>query len=78
MIVHVYRNRPDDRRTRTDLHFCHACGGWYGVPHAMSHCQTQGIAGRPGQCACRFCCEADGRPIQGRYGLVTKAKAWQP
>lgn len=81
MRVHVYRNRPDDKRSRGELHFCSACNGWYGVPHSDSHCSTEGTAAwgsTRSACACRYCCEATGRPVQGRYGFFTEAKRWQP
>ena len=80
MKVYVYRNRDDDRRGPADLHFCKACGGWYGVPHTGSHCRDRrdsGILGR-GSCACRFCTEATGRRVPGRYGFFTEARKWQP
>ena len=78
MRVHVYRNRPDDRRTKSELHFCLACEGWYGVPHDDSHCQ-QRVARLPvHNCACRFCREYAGRPVEGDYGFWTEAKRWQP
>lgn len=77
--VHVYRNRSDDNRSADELYYCDACTGWYGVQHDTNHCQSGGKANwRPQQCACRFCCEATGRPIQGGYGLITRARRWQP
>ena len=51
--------------------YCEACDGYYGVPHIGNHCQDgQPSKYRPEQCACRPCCEASGRPIQGAYGLL--------
>lgn len=68
-MTHVYRNRSDDRRPLDELHYCSSCDGWYGVPHGGSHCQTGSTARwRPEACACRFCCEATGRPVQGASG----------
>ena len=80
MRVHVYRNRPNDLRPRSELTFCETCGGWYGVPHTGSHCQ-QGVPNVPSGeqgCACRSCREATGQPIEGRYGFFSNAKGWQP
>jgi hypothetical protein len=79
--VHVYRNRDDDRREPDELYYCASCTGWYGVPHTDSHCQQRrpgGLGSRENACACRFCSEATGRPIEGRYGIFTEAKKWQP
>lgn len=77
--MHVYRNREDDRRTRSELHYCSACDGWYGVPHDRSHCQEGGGPGwKPETCACRVCCEFVGRPIEGPFGFFTSAQRWQP
>lgn len=77
--VHVYRNRPDDDRLRDSLVFCDACGGWYGVPHDGSHCQSGGTAKfLPSQCACAFCRRSVGRRIEGTFGFFTTAKEWQP
>lgn len=76
--VHVYRNRADDNRQRHDLVFCHHCNGWYGVPHTGSHCNqhTADPRSKPGHCACRFCCQRDGRPIEGRHGTITADPYW--
>lgn len=81
MKVHVYRNRRDDRRLRSELHFCIPCGGWYGVPHDNSHCQQRKTAVwgfTISACACRFCREESGRPVEGSYGFFTEATRWQP
>jgi hypothetical protein len=77
--VHVYRNRRDDVRGREALHFCRSCGGWYGVPHTGSHCQrgatdTWAVT----RCACRFCREAAGLPVEGSFGFTTSEQEWQP
>lgn len=79
MEVHVYRNRADDHRTASELHFCVACLGWYGVPHMGSHCQ-QGIvaAWRSNHCACAWCRSWNDKPVQGTYGFFTEAEEWQP
>lgn len=79
MRVHVYRNRQDDDRTRDELQYCYWCGGWYGVSHVGCHCNKRSIATfNPKDCACRFCCQYTGRPIQGRYGFFTISSEWQP
>lgn len=79
MRVHIYRNRQDDHRTKSELHFCIPCGGWYGVPHEFSHCQER-VSAHLGadMCACRFCCEQTGRPVEGPFGFFSSAKRWQP
>ena len=77
--VHVYRNNLDDKRGPDELHFCHQCEGWYGVPHEGSHCQRRLSAWWPkGTCACRFCRIRDELPIAGDYGFFTEAAKWQP
>lgn len=78
MKVFVYRNRSDDLRTRSELVFCEPCGGWYGVPHDMSHCQQQMPETKPRQCACRFCRETSGLPVEGSFGFWSSAQRWQP
>ena len=65
----VYRNRADDDRTPDQLYYCRKCGGYYGVPHEFSHCQREETATwLADQCACRFCREATGKPIEGAFG----------
>ena len=77
MKVHIYRNRPDD--FRDDRYFCTPCGGWYGVPHDDNHCQQRRPAmWNPEFCACRFCRESQGAPVEGDYGWFTESAAWQP
>ena len=66
----IYRNRSDDNRPVEALHFCRSCGGYYGVPHTNSHCKKGTTAPwRPQDCACRFCKQAMGDPIQGAFGV---------
>jgi hypothetical protein len=77
-MIFVYRNREDDKRGPDKLHFCAACGGWYGVPHTNSHCQTGTPALFPQNCACRFCKEETNQRIEGTWGFWTGIKEWQP
>lgn len=74
--VHIYRNRPDDIRPRGQMHFCRKCGGWYGVPHDNNHCQrgTYASGWRSESCACRFCREKAGRPVEGDYGVFHRSE----
>jgi hypothetical protein len=72
---HVYRNRSDDGRTSAEMVYCKACDGFYGVPHDYSHCQDKTIRHWNSQgCACRFCREANGKPIQGTHGYFVAGR----
>ena len=75
----VYRNRPDDRRRPSEMHFCSHCNGWYGVSHDNSHCQQdRALDYGARDCACRFCREAYNKPVTGDFGFFTAAEEWQP
>src|SRR6478735_11389822 len=74
----VYRNRPDDRRRPSEMHFCSHCNGWYGVSHEYSHYHKDTAATWARDCACRFCREAMNQPVTGRYGFFTAAEEWKP
>lgn len=70
-MTHIYRNRSDDERGVDELHYCTACDGYYGVPHDNSHCREgRAATWRRDQCACRFCKEAGGKPIEGPFGVA--------
>lgn len=78
MLVHVYRNRPDDQRGPDELHYCTACHGWYGIPHDDSHCQDGVLPVDNRACACALCREFNGKPIEGGFGFKTNQPEWQP